>query len=314
VFHPLCVFIGMARPLRYIQEGGTLVEVTCRTIQGRLLLQPSPELREVIVGILGRAQRLYPVEVCGLVFLSNHFHLLLVVPDAKRLARFMCFVNSNVAREAGRLAKWRDKFWARRYQAIIVSEEEGAQVSRLKYLLSHGSKEGLVGRPQDWPGPHAIDALVGGEPLVGRWIDRTRERVERAAGRLHFSTAESLTLAPLPCWRHLPADEVRDRVKSLLSEIEAESAALCQGKRPLGVETIRRQDPHSAPARPKKSPAPSFHAVTRAARRELQEAYKRFASAFRDAAAKLKAGDRSARFPIGSFPPAMPFVESAHPT
>jgi hypothetical protein len=76
----------MARPLRYIQEGGTLVEVTCRTIQGRLLLQPSPELREVIVGILGRAQRLYPVEVCGLVFLSNHFHLLLVVQDGKRLA------------------------------------------------------------------------------------------------------------------------------------------------------------------------------------------------------------------------------------
>jgi hypothetical protein len=53
--------------------------------------------------------------------------------------------------------------------------------------------------------------------------------------------------------------------------------------------------------------------VTRAARRELQEAYKRFVSAFRDAAAKLKAGDRSARFPIGSFPPAMPFVESAQP-
>ena len=70
----------MVQKLRYIPEGGALVEVTCRTIHGRFLLTPSPELREIIVGVLARARRLYPVEVCGLVFLSNHFHLLLVVP------------------------------------------------------------------------------------------------------------------------------------------------------------------------------------------------------------------------------------------
>lgn len=33
-----------------------------------------------------------------------------------------------------------------------------------------------------------------------------------------------------------------------------------------------------------------------------------FLAAFRDAAEKLKEGDRLARFPLGSFPPAMPFV------
>ena len=32
------------------------------------------------------------------------------------------------------------------------------------------------------------------------------------------------------------------------------------------------------------------------------------AAAFRQAAEKLKAGDRSAAFPTGSFPPALPFV------
>src|SRR5690242_7802871 len=44
--------------------------------------------------------------------------------------------------EAGRLVDWREKFWSRRYRAIVVSGEEGAQRERLKYVLSHGAKEG----------------------------------------------------------------------------------------------------------------------------------------------------------------------------
>jgi hypothetical protein len=49
----------MGRKLRYIPDGGALVEVTCRTLHGRLLLRPSPELNDIAAGILGRAQRLY---------------------------------------------------------------------------------------------------------------------------------------------------------------------------------------------------------------------------------------------------------------
>jgi len=45
----------------------------------------------------------------------------------------------------------------------------------------------------------------------------------------------------------------------------------------------------------------------------LGEAYSTFLAAFREAAEKLKAGDRAARFPLGSFPPALPFV-SAYPS
>ena len=37
----------MGRKLRYIPEEGALVEVTCRTLQGRLLLRPSPELNDI---------------------------------------------------------------------------------------------------------------------------------------------------------------------------------------------------------------------------------------------------------------------------
>ena len=63
----------MARRLRFIPEGGALVEVTCRTVQSRLLLRPSPELNDIIVGILGRAQRIYEVMVIAAAFASNHY-------------------------------------------------------------------------------------------------------------------------------------------------------------------------------------------------------------------------------------------------
>jgi hypothetical protein len=48
--------MGMSRHLRFVPDGGALVEVTCRTIQGRLLLRPSQQLNDIVLGILGRAQ------------------------------------------------------------------------------------------------------------------------------------------------------------------------------------------------------------------------------------------------------------------
>jgi hypothetical protein len=38
--------------------------------------------------------------------------------------------------------------------AIVVSDEEAAQVGRLRYILAHGVKENLVERVLDWPGVH----------------------------------------------------------------------------------------------------------------------------------------------------------------
>lgn len=45
-----------------------------------------------------------------------------------------------------------------------------------------------------------------------------------------------------------------------------------------------------------------------AARKALWEAYGWFVAAFREAAEKLKVGDRDAAFPTRSFPPGLPFV------
>ena len=75
-----------------------------------------------------------------------------------------------------------------------------------------------------------------------------------------------------------------------------------------GPTAIRAQAPHAAPEKLKKSPAPLFHAASRKIRLELYEGYKYFLAAFRDAAARLRAGEPDVVFPSGSFPPAAPWV------
>jgi REP element-mobilizing transposase RayT len=291
-----------------------LVEVTCRTLQSRHLFRPSPRLNEIIIGGLARSKRMYGVRICCFAFVSNHFHLLLEVDDARQLARFMGHFTSKLAREVSRLTGWWQKIFGRRYQAILVTPEGAAQIERLTYILAHGAKEGLVDSPRQWPGAHAARALLGEEELRGYWFDRTKEYAARRRGksfdRLEYATEEELTLDPLPCWKHLSPEERKARVASLIAKIEAQATTAREeeGIPSKGAAAILSQDPESRPRRTKKSPAPFCHAASRAWRQQLRGAYAEFVVAFRRAAEKLKAEDRNAPFPIGSFPPALPFV------
>jgi Transposase IS200 like len=318
---PFLVLFQMARSLRYIPEGGALVEVTLRTIQSRLLLRPGPAANEIILGVLGRAQRLYGVACSSVVFLSNHWHALLWVENALQLSLFMQHVDGNLSRELGReeIHNWTGTLWSRRYEAIVVSDEPAAQVERLRYHLAHGVKEGLVDQVRKWPGVHFAKSILGGKPLKGLWFNRTEEYAARNRGedfgRLKYAEEEELKLSQLPCWADLTPEQYRQRIAELVAEIETEARAgrEAKGVEPLGVEAILRQDPHTCPNHSKKSPAPAYHAASKAARERFWEAYSTFVAAFRDAADRLKEGDRTARFPLGSFPPRLPFV-SAHPS
>ncbi|HVG10332.1 MAG TPA: transposase [Thermoanaerobaculia bacterium] len=304
----------MSRPLRFIPEEGALVDITCRTIQSRYLLRPDPALNEILLGVLGQAQRLHPVEIVASFVASNHYHLLIWVPDAKRMADFMGYFQTNAAREVGRLREWRAKVWSRRYEAIVVSDEPAAQVDRLRYMLANGVKEGLVARVEDWPGISLVKSVLSGEPVRGTWFNRTTEHRAKLRGEdfdpRRYATEETVVLSQLPCWRHLSPEKYREQVAGLVQEIDVDAATERKrsGRGPLGVKAILSAHPHTWPNKSKKSPAPRFHAASKAAREALRAAYGLFLAAFREAAERLKAGDRSANFPSGCFPPGLPFV------
>ncbi len=303
----------MGRPLRFIPPG-SLVEVTTRTVQGRLLLRPSPELNDIVLGVLGRAQALFGMELHAFAVMSNHVHLLLSPRDAAQLAAFMAHVNGNIAREAGRVYDWRERFWGRRYRAIVVMDET-AQVGRLRYLVAQGCKEGLVAQAQDWPGASCVLALTQGTALAGHWFDRTAEHAARRKGQTpsphEFATLCSVTLSPLPCWRHLEADTRRVLCQDLVRQVEQDARIALGGRSPMGRERICNQDPHSRPAHIDETPAPCVHATEPSMRQVFRQAYRVFVDAYRTAAGLLRLGDRDAQFPQHAFPPALAFSRPA---
>ncbi len=298
---------------------GGLVEVTCRTIQGRALLRPSRELNRRVLGVVGRAQRVECMEIHAIVVLSTHYHLLLSPDEPDQLVRFMHFVQTNVAKEVGDLHSWTGPLWAQRYRHIPVSDETEAQVSRLRYVLENSVKENLVARVRDWPGIHSAQAMLESRPMEGVWYDRTALYKARVRGERvdleDFAQPETVTLSPLPCWRGLPDEEVRELLGNLIETIEREndSRRRTDGQGVLGVKAIRRRSPHERPEKLSRSPAPRFHAATRDGWRRLGDAYREFAVAFRDAAELLRLGATGVRFPAGSFPPGMPYVPHQAP-
>ncbi len=311
----------MSRPLRYIPEGGALVEVTINMIQGRYLLRPDKRGRvnELILGIVGRAQRLYSMRIVGISVLSSHAHILAIAEDAEQLASFMRHVNGNISGEIGRLHDWPGKKLKRRYRAIQVSNEEEAQVARLRYLLAAGVKEQLVEKAIEWPGVHSARALTRDHLLRGWWFDRSREfaarRRRESHGRYEYATEETVFLDPLPCWSHLPIQEIRRRVKELIRDIEREAAAERRrtGMPVRGAEAVMEIDPHFRPTQRNRSPAPDFHARRKDVRKAMRFAYAWVVAEHANAAERLRAGDRRVNFPEGTFPPGLPFVPFPRP-
>jgi hypothetical protein len=311
--------LGMAtsmRPLRYIPPG-SLVEVTSRTIQGRLLLRPSRQVNDIILGVIGRALALFDVKVCALAVLSNHFHALLLPADAAELARFMAHIKRNISKELGRLHHWPGPLWDRRYRAIVIADE-ASQVERLRYIFEQGTKEGLVARPDAWPGVHCVDALVDGTPMSGTWLDRSamyeaRRRSSRDIERSAFECVYPVHLSPLPCWRGLPETERQARCAIMVAQIEEQYAAINEAleRQPVGAAFVLAQDPHGQPRSSDRSPAPLVHASSKRVREMFRAAYRRFVDAFRHAAERVRQGVFDAAFPLHSFPPPRPFVQAA---
>jgi hypothetical protein len=144
----------------------------------------------------------------------------------------------------------------------------------------------------EWPG------FAAGRATVRVWFLKTQAPIP--------------VLSPIPCWAHLPTDRYRERIKSLVEQVDAEAARARRqsGASVLGVKAILTQNPLTRPDSVARSPAPLVHAATKAARKMFCGIYTEFVSAFRAAAEALRHGLRDVFFPAGSFPPALPFVPS----
>lgn len=316
----------MARRPRRIREG-KLYEVTLRTFQGRFFFVPSKRLNLLLIGVLAYAQVKYGLRVCYAAFLSNHGHLLVRADSADQVRDYFCLANSQISKEAQRLAHWTGGVFRRRATITEVTDTPEAQIARLRYCMSQGVKEGLCPNPESWPGVQAATAWLSGKmALVGDWIDRTElYELERTtpwkirAVRKFVDKAQlkrctqrlSLQLSPLPCWDHLTKDQLRAEARelraSILTENAEQIAKLRAGwRKRLMNEERRGEEPESTA----KSNQPRVHASGMAEWTAWVQEYDRWHSRYEVASAKLRRGiaealhdfDEDCFIPTGIFP------------
>lgn len=285
------------RSLRHVEFGGQFFEITTRAMHSRLLMRPSKRVNELILGILGRALARFPgIKLFGFIFLSNHYHMLLWAPDQEVLSAFMSYVNGLIARKIGRLHEWSDRFWSRRFEDIVVLDEE-ALIGRLEYLLENGVKEGLVASPYEWPGATCVRALTHGERLVGVWEDASAayraRRAKKKAPEGAFRSEVEFRLEPIPAWKDLPAPEQQARVRETVRKIESRGRERNEtvGRSPLGATRILRQHPHDRPATTKQSTAPWCHATSFARRVAYCAFLAELHVAYRAVSIRIREGD-----------------------
>jgi len=307
---------SMASALRWY-EPKAVFEIMTRTIQERLLLLPSQEARILVLGVIARALATYPaVSVYAFSVLSNHYHLLASARDGWSLAPFIGYINSNIAREMGRLHGWRGKFWSDRASVIRITDDD-ALVARMEYVVAQGVKEGLVACAQDWSGASSTPALLGDMTLRGVWVNRDREtraaRRQRATDE-RFDEQLTLRLTPIPQWAHLSPEALRSKHEALVARANT-AAAATRTAPPLGMSAVLAQDPHDAPAQSKRGRRPPCHASTLEARSRFLTAFRGFVAAFREAAAAMKdtAAALFQRFPLHSFPRPLVYVAEPAP-
>jgi hypothetical protein len=272
----------MPRLPRFVPPG-SMVELTTRTNAGQFHLKPCPELNARILGILGRALALYPIALHAFVFMSTHWHALATVYDAERLAAFLQYMNGNIAKAVQDVHGWNGKVWGGRPRIIPVLDDAAAE-DRLRYILAHGAKEGLVTSPHEWPGVSSVRALALGEQLVGVWQDRAREArlrrrgpAPRAAVLRHYP----IPVTPLPAWAELEPDQRQATVRRIIDEIERQARR--DHPTVLGLPRIHAQDTAATQPPPARSGAPSAHCTRPEMRRLYLAARRHFVDAYRAA-------------------------------
>jgi hypothetical protein len=290
----------MPRPPLFL-PGPCTVELTIRTVAGRPLFRPVPGLREAIEGVIGRALRLYPVDLHIYNFLSNHQHMELSAGDADVITAFRCHVDSNTARVAKDMTGWTGSVWEKPCPPILILDDEAA-VARFMYILANGVKEGLVASPLDWPGASAARALVVDGRVDASWMARPRGRARTLAKR----EPVPFTLAPLPCWRELSVEERAARVVELCAHVSATARRAREGRPVLGPAALAAEDPFE-PRELERRSAPVAFATDPTVRAEFHARREAFLQEYRRSAISFREGRRAVPFPAGAILPSRGF-------
>ena len=277
---------------RQIIPGATYM-ITRRCTQRQFLLVPRKQTVELVHYCLAYAVQRTGVVVHAVIFMSNHYHIVVTDPHGV-LPAFVECLNKLIAKSVNAsLGRW-ENLWASEQASYVRLLDTDAVVDKIAYALCNPVVAGLVKRGKQWPG------LRIGRP--GSYPARRPEKFFRAQGSMPKSI--DLDIAT-PSLDGLSRREAQKRIDEGIAEREARERArvLREGGTFLGPDAVKRQDPFASPTtrEPRRQLSPRVASPNRWRRIETLARCADFARAYRDALAAWCAKKRSVVFPLGTY-------------
>jgi putative transposase len=303
-----------------VEKTAKLMRVIARNEQNPTrprIMTPYADFTDSIPNIIGsvmaRGLQLYSVELYGFVWMSNHGHLMLRA-NAAELAKFMAYLNGQVAANVNRFLGRRHQLWARRYAAAQVLDE-AAELQMLGYLLANPQNAGIADSIDEWAGLSSAAFFFGkGEQRFLRF-DRTNwQKQGRPADISPFLSTVVLEHKLLPQLERLNPNQISTLIRGAIEKhlpnapvagVPSEMASTFSTRRTLTARTVIPTDrPESSKGLPRKnSRQPLCHTTNPEYRKVFKEWHREFRIAYKASSEQYREGNTNVEFPPGSFAP-----------
>ena len=323
----------MSKNRKYFPHKSVLF-VTTRTEEG-LPLVPSHNLNFIINGILAKAGFMYDVKVCHFLFMSNHFHMILVVNNPEHVSEYMKYVKGEIAHAINLLLGRRQKtVWKHGYDSPILLTPEDV-LRYINYIYLNPVKAGLVSSIDDYPGVSSWNMFASGKHIrphkhlrrssIAKLVSPSLPVNEQKRIVDHYSSDKSkgseqvLAIEPY-AWidsfiEDMDKDEVKDQIVSKVREQEARlrSIRTKDHKLILGSTALRRESMFKHHVPQKHTRRMICICFDKEYRKAFIKRFKYLCDIAKDAYSSWREGDFSIKIPPGLFNPRPPNLVSALP-
>jgi REP element-mobilizing transposase RayT len=277
---------------RQIIPGATYM-ITRRCTQRQFLLVPRRRTVELVGYCLAYAIQRTGVIVHAVIFMSNHYHIVVTDPHGV-LPAFVECLNKLIAKCVNAsLGRW-ENLWASEQASYVRLLDAEAVIDKIAYALSNPVQAGLVKRGEDWPGVrHA---------RPGSYVVRRPDVFFRDHGSMPKTVKFEIAT---PSLDGLSRRDAQACIDEAVAQREATERAriLREGGRFLGASAVKRQDPFESPTtrEPRRQLSPRVASRNKWRRIETLARCADFARDYRDALAAWCAQKRSIIFPVGTY-------------
>jgi len=306
--------------------------ITSRTEEG-LPFPPNDLINSLTLGILARAQELYPVEICHFVFLSNHFHLIVRVINPDDVPRFVGYLKGEMAHMVNKLLGRRRKtVFNREYDSPKFLTPEDVK-KYIKYIYLNPATSNLEASICKYPGLSSWAAFNSKQRIIRAKKVSRREIKPLPTSSLSITESSKLSAYYMKkakgrsCVLQITPDAWAesfdffniDRInKEIREEISREEERLsgkrmAANKNVIGATSLKRMSMEKEHRPVKFGKRMTVICSDLMLRIEYLSFYKELCIEAREIYRKWKKGLTKLSMPPGMFPPATPILAWAIP-